>query len=68
MQAWLRRRGLTLVVSLAALAPLACIAWRYAQGRFVVDPVRQITTITGKTALIMLLLTLAVTPARRILG
>ena len=68
MRSWLRKRWVALTVSLATLAPLACIAWRYAQGRFVVDPVRQITTITGKTALIMLLLTLAVTPARRILG
>lgn len=60
--AWLRPRWLRLLVHVGALLPLVWIAWQYWQGLFLVDPVREITTRTGKTALILLVLTLACTP------
>jgi len=53
---------LQLVAHTGALAALAWLVWQYAQGLFVVDPVREITTFTGKAALILLLLSLACTP------
>jgi sulfoxide reductase heme-binding subunit YedZ len=52
----------------AALIPLALLIWDYSQNRFLVDPIREITTRTGKTALILLLLSLACTPANTVFG
>ncbi|MFC2030926.1 sulfite oxidase heme-binding subunit YedZ [Chloroflexota bacterium] len=60
---WLR-----IVVHIAAWVPLAWIAWHYWQGLYLVDPVREITTITGKTALILLMLSLACTPINTVFG
>ncbi len=51
-----------------ALLPLASLAWYYWQGLFFVDPIRQITTRTGKAALIVLVLSLACTPIDTIFG
>jgi len=47
---------------------MALLVWNYWQGRFLIDPVKEITTRTGKTALILLLSSLAVTPAVRLTG
>jgi sulfoxide reductase heme-binding subunit YedZ len=63
-----RRHGLRVVVHAGALAPLAWLLWAYWQGLFLVDPVREITTLTGKTALILLLLSLACTPLNTLFG
>ena len=59
----IRRNWLQVLTHAAALTPLAIVAWRYGQGQFFADPVREITTITGRTALILLWLSLAITPA-----
>jgi sulfoxide reductase heme-binding subunit YedZ len=53
---------------LGALLPLIWIFWDYAQGSFLVDPVREITTRTGRTAIILLVLTLACTPINTVFG
>jgi sulfoxide reductase heme-binding subunit YedZ len=59
---------LQLIVHVAALAPLVWLVWQYTQGLFLVDPVREITSSTGKTALILLLLALACTPVNALFG
>lgn len=64
----LRGRWLQILVHVLALSPLLLLVWRYWQGLFLVDPVREITTRTGKTALILLVLSLAVTPIYTISG
>jgi len=64
----LRRRWLQILVHVAALLPLVLLVWQYWQGQFLVDPVREITTRTGKTALILLVLSLAVTPIYTVSG
>jgi len=61
-------RWLQVVVHLAALLPLALLAWDYWHGLFIIDPIKEITTRTGKTALILLLLSLAVTPVSMLTG
>ena len=66
--AWLRARWLRLLVHVGALLPLAWTLWQYWQGLFLVDPVREMTTRTGKTALILLVLTLACTPLNTLFG
>jgi len=65
----LRARWLQILTHVAALLPLARLAWEYWQGGlFIVDPVQEITTRTGKTALILLVLSLACTPINIIFG
>jgi sulfoxide reductase heme-binding subunit YedZ len=64
----LRGRWLQILVHVVALLPLVLLVWQYWQGLFLVDPVREITTTTGKTALILLVLSLAVTPIYIISG
>jgi sulfoxide reductase heme-binding subunit YedZ len=56
-----------ILIHVAALLPFALLAWDYWQGRLI-DLVREITTRTGKTALILLILSLACTPINIIFG
>jgi sulfoxide reductase heme-binding subunit YedZ len=65
---WLRSRWLQILVHAGALLPLAWIAWHYAQGLFLIDPVSEITTLTGRGALILLMLMLACTPISTVFG
>lgn len=65
---WLKARWLQVIVHVGALAPLAWTIWQYWQGLFLVDPVLEITTRTGRTALLLLVLSLACTPLGTILG
>jgi sulfoxide reductase heme-binding subunit YedZ len=65
---WIKRNKLRLLVHLGALAPVSVLAWKYWQGLFLVDPIKEITVTTGKTALILLVLTLACTPINTLLG
>ena len=55
-------------VWLAALAPLAYLVWQGYRGDLTADPVKYITHFTGRTALIILFITLCVTPIRRLSG
>lgn len=64
----LRRHGLRLVVHLGALLPLADMIWDGAHGNLSADPIREITLRTGRWALILLIITLACTPANSWLG
>ena len=64
----LKARWLQILVHVAALLPLAWLLWAYWQGLFIIDPIKEITTRTGKTALILLTLSLACTPAHTIFG
>jgi sulfoxide reductase heme-binding subunit YedZ len=64
----LARRGMKPVLWIAALAPLALILLDGPRDALGADPIREVTHRTGKTALVLLLCTLAVTPARRLTG
>ena len=57
-----------ILTHVAALLPLAWLLWDYWQGRLIVDLVGVTTTRTGKTALILLILSLACTPINTIFG
>ena len=59
---------LQLLVHLLAWLPLLWLLWSFSQGQLGFNPVRAITLRTGKTALILLLLSLTVTPLRLIFG
>jgi sulfoxide reductase heme-binding subunit YedZ len=64
----LKTYWLQILTHVAALLPLAWLLWHYWQGLFIIDPIREITTRTGKTALILLILSLACTPINIIFG
>jgi len=64
----LEARWLQILTHIGALLPLAWLLWAYWQGLFIIDPVREITTRTGKTALILLILSLACTPMNTMFG
>jgi len=59
---------LKVITHIGALVPLAWILWDYTQGRLTFNPIREIQLRTGKDALILLILTLSVTPINRFLG
>ena len=63
----IRERWLQILVHVGALAPIAVLVWSYWRGRLF-DPVRQVTTSTGRAAIVLLVLTLACTPIAIVFG
>lgn len=63
-----RRRAVHALVVLVALLPLAGLVAEGLLDRLGANPIEEITHVTGTWALRLLLLTLAVTPARRLFG
>jgi len=57
-----------ILTHVGALLPLAWLLWETWQGQLIIDPVKEITTRTGKTALILLILSLACSPVNTIFG
>ena len=64
----LKANGFRILVYAGALWPLVRILWNLAVGRFLVDPVRETMTLTGRTALNLLVLSLACTPVYTLTG
>jgi methionine sulfoxide reductase heme-binding subunit len=62
------RRALKPVAWVGCLLPLAWTVFDGATGGLGADPIREVTHRTGFTALTLLMVTLAVTPARRLTG
>jgi sulfoxide reductase heme-binding subunit YedZ len=60
--------GLKTVLWLGALAPVAWMIAGFFRGWLGVNPIEKLTHVTGMTTLVLLLVTLAVTPARRLTG
>ena len=63
-----RRRLLTWAVHLASLTPLALLVWDAWQGQLTANPVQAVELRTGKPALVLLILSLACTPAAYLTG
>jgi methionine sulfoxide reductase heme-binding subunit len=60
--------GLKVVLWLSALAPAAWLVAAIFRGWLGANPIEKITHVTGMTTLVLLLVTLSVTPARRLTG
>jgi methionine sulfoxide reductase heme-binding subunit len=56
------------LIHVGALLPLAVLLWDYAHDDLTVNPIQRITLWTGKWALVLLVLSLACTPASSLLG
>lgn len=67
-EAQLIRRVLKPGLWALGLAPLAWQVWAFFTGHLEAEPVKGMEHFTGKTAIIILLVTLSVTPIRRITG
>ena len=61
-------RLLTWLTHLGALVPLGVLLWEYFTNNLGVDPVREILFHTGTSALVLLVMSLAVTPVTIIFG
>ena len=61
-------RAAKVLASIAAFTPAVVLTWRAFHGTLRPDPVERLTHVTGLTALILLLVTLALTPLRRYTG
>ena len=62
----LARQAAKPVMWMLCLLPLALIVWDGLHGGLSADPIREVTHRTGKTALILLMASLAVTPLRKL--
>jgi len=64
----LRAQWLRIAVHVGSLIPLAALIWDYFNNQLGANPIRDMTLRTGKTALILLMLSLACTPANTVFG
>ena len=64
----LKSRWLLIIAHIGALLPLALMIWDFSQDQLTVNPIQELTFRTGKTALVLLVLSLAVTPVNTVFG
>lgn len=64
----LKSQWLLVLTHLGALLPLALLIWDFSQNQLTANPIQEATFRTGKTALVLLVLSLACTPVNIILG
>lgn len=64
--AWMRRNWLRLIVHVGAWVPLGLMVYGLLTDQLTVNPIQALTLRTGKTALILLVLSLACTPANTV--
>ena len=64
---WIRRVVKPLLW-VAGLAPLAYQVWAFKTGNLEAEPVKGMEHFTGRTAIIILFIALAITPLRRVTG
>jgi sulfoxide reductase heme-binding subunit YedZ len=67
-EAQIIRRIVKPVLWVAGLAPLAYQVWAFLTGHLEAEPVKGMQHFTGRTAIIILFITLTVTPIRRLTG
>lgn len=63
-----RKQAFQIALHVACLVPLALLLWAYTQNALTVNPIQEITSRTGKTAIVLLVLTLACTPVNTLFG
>lgn len=65
---FLTKNRILWLTHIGSLLPLAWLAWDFYAGNLTVNPIQDITFRTGKPALVLLVLSLAVTPLQTILN
>ena len=64
---YLKKHWLWIIINIAALAPLGKLVWDYVGGNMI-DPIGEMTDVTGYTGLALLAASLAVTPILSLTG
>src|SRR3712207_2308928 len=64
----LKRHWLRIIAHIASWVPLALLIWDGLHNHLTANPIQEITFRTGKTALVLLVLSLLCTPANTVLG
>ncbi len=64
----LKTHWLQIIAHIVSLLPLALLVWDFTQDRLTVNPIQEITLRTGSYSLILLVLSLACTPAGTMFG
>lgn len=59
---------LLLITHAGAILPFLILVWDFANNNLTINPIQEITLRTGKTALVLLVLSLAVTPVNLVFG
>jgi sulfoxide reductase heme-binding subunit YedZ len=59
-----QQRTLKIIAHIGSLLPLLLLIWDFNQGQLGADPIREITLRTGKAAITLLVLSLAITPLK----
>lgn len=59
---WLRENWLRVIVHIGSFGPLVWLIWRYFKHDLGVDPITTLNNVTGRTAMLLLLLCLSATP------
>ena len=65
---WLKRHWLRILIHPVALLPLAILLLAFSQGQLTANPIEEITLRTGRTTLILLTLSLSITPINIVFG
>ena len=65
---WLQRHWLRILIHNMALLPLAVLLLDFSQGQLTANPIQEITLRTGRTTLILLTLSLSITPINIVFG
>lgn len=65
---YVRKHWFWLIANVGALIPLTWLVWDFVRGNLSVNPIDDITSRTGTAALILLMLSLACTPANTLFG
>lgn len=65
---WLKSRWLPILAHIGAWLPLAILIWDYWHNQLTFNPIQEATFRTGKYALVLLILSLAITPLNSLFG
>lgn len=65
---WLKKNWLLILVHSGSLIPLVILLWDWSQGNLSVNPIQSVTLRTGRFAIVLLILSLACTPANSLFG
>jgi sulfoxide reductase heme-binding subunit YedZ len=65
---WLKKNWLLILTHVGGLIPLAVLLWDWSQDNLTVNPIQAVTLRTGRFAIILLILSLAITPINSLFG
>jgi sulfoxide reductase heme-binding subunit YedZ len=65
---WFKRHWLLILTHIGSLTPMAILLWDWSQGNLTANPIQAATLRTGRFAIILLILSLSVTPLNSLFG